>query len=43
MMSVNVTCGTTYTISGLVAYTDYSVRVAAMNVNGTGNFSNLVV
>ena len=40
MMSVNVTSGTTHTISGLVAYVDYSVRVAAMNVNGTGPFSD---
>ena len=39
--SVNVNSGTTqYTISGLVAYVDYSVIVAAMNVNGTGPFSN---
>jgi len=43
MMSVTVTSETTYTISGLVAYTNYSVRVAAMNVNGTGPFSNPVV
>ena len=41
MMSVNVNSGTTqYTISGLVAYVDYSVRVAAVNVNGTGTFSD---
>jgi len=43
MMSVNVTSGTTYTISGLVALVNYSVRVAAMNVNGTGSFSIPVV
>jgi len=43
MMSVNVTSGTMYTISRLVAYSNYSVRVAAMNFNGTGNFSNPVV
>ena len=42
-MSVNVTSGTTYTISGLVAYVDYSVIVAAVNVNGTGVFSNPVI
>ena len=40
MMSVNVTSGTTYTISRLVVLTQYSVIVAAMTVNGTGPFSN---
>ena len=40
MMSVNVNSGTTRTISGLVAYVEYSVIVAAVNVNGTGPFSN---
>ena len=39
-MSVNVTSGTTHTISGLVAYVNYSVIVAAVNVNGTGPFSD---
>ena len=43
MMSVTVNSGTTYTISGLVAHVDYSVIVAAVNVNGTGPFSNPVV
>ena len=43
MMSVNVNSGTTYTISGLVAYIDYSVTVAARTVNGTGPFSSAVV
>ena len=43
IMSVNVNSGTTHTISGLVAYVNYSVIVAAMNVNGTGPFSNPVV
>ena len=42
-MSVNDTSGTTYTITGLVAYVNYSVVVAAVNVNGTGSFSNPVV
>ena len=42
MMSVTVTSGTTRTISGLVAYVDYSVTVAAMTVNGTGPFSSPV-
>ena len=40
IMSVNVSSGTTHTISGLVAYVDYSVIVAARTVNGTGPFSN---
>ena len=39
----NVNSGTTHTISGLVAYVDYSVTVAAVNVNGTGPFSSAVV
>ena len=43
MMSVNVTSGTTHTISGLVAYVNYSVIVAAMTVNGTGPFSTAVM
>ena len=44
MMSVNVNSGTTqYTISGLVAYVNYSVIVTARTVNGTGPFSNRVV
>ena len=43
MMSVNVNSGTTHTISGLVAYVMYSVRVAAVNGIGTGTFSNPVV
>ena len=40
MMSVNVTGGTTHTISELVAYVNYSLTVAAMTVNGTGPFSD---
>ena len=40
IMSVNVTSGTTRIISGLVAYVNYSVIVAAMTVNGTGPFSD---
>ena len=43
MMSVNVNSGTTHTISGLVAYVDYSVTVAARTVNGTGPFNNPAV
>ena len=37
---MNVNSSTTQTISGLVPYVDYSVTVAARNVNGTGPFSN---
>ena len=43
MISANVNSRTTDTISGLVAYVDYSVTVAAVNGNGTGPFSNAVV
>ena len=46
MMSenVNVSSATTIlTISGLVAYVNYSVIMAAMNVNGTGPLSDPVV
>ena len=38
VMIVNVT-GTAYTISGLVTFAEYSVRVAAVNINGTGPLS----
>ena len=40
IMSMNVTSGTIHTISGLVAYVNYSVIVAAMTVNGTGSFND---
>ena len=40
MMSVIIANGTTHTISGLVAYVNYSVIVAAMTFNGTGPFSH---
>ena len=40
MMGVNVTNGTTHTISGLFVVTEYSIRVAAVNFNGTGLLSN---
>ena len=43
MMNINVNSGTTNNISGLVAYVDYSVIVAAVNVNGTGPFSDPTV
>ena len=39
IMYVNSTSENSHTISGLVAFTEYSVQVAAMNVNGTGPFS----
>ena len=42
-MSVNVTSGTTHTISRLAVLTQYSVIMAAMTVNGTGPFSDLPV
>ena len=41
VMIVNVT-GTAYTISELVAFTEYSVGVAAVNINGTGPFSDAI-
>ena len=34
-----VASGLTYIISGLVPFVNYSVRVAAMTINGTGPFS----
>ena len=40
MISETVTIATTHKISGLVAYVNYTVTVAAMTVNGTGPFSN---
>ena len=43
MMSVMVNTRTIHIISGLVAYVNYSVIVTAVNVNGTGPFSNPVV
>ena len=39
VMNVNVNNETIYTISGLVTLAEYSVGVAAVNVNGTGPFS----
>ena len=35
----NVDSVTAHTISGLVAHTEYSVKVAAKTINGTGPFS----
>ena len=42
-VDVNVTSGTMHTISELVAYVDYSVMVAAINVAGIGQYSNAKV
>ena len=39
MMSENVTGGLSHVISGLAVYVNYSVIMAAVNVNGTGPFS----
>ena len=41
--SVNVTSGNTYIITGVVAFVSYSIRVAAINDNGTGPSSNPVM
>ena len=38
--NVIVTSKTNHTISGLVAYVNYSVKVTAATVNGTGDFSD---
>ena len=43
VMNDDVTSGTTHTISGVVAYSNYSVKVTAVNDQGTGPFSNPVV
>ena len=43
MMNDVVTSGTTHTISGVVAYSNYSVKVTAVNDQGTGPFSNPVI
>ena len=40
MMRMGVNSGTTDTISGLTAFVMYSVRVAAVNSDGPGPFSN---
>ena len=43
VMIVNFTSGITHTLSGLVAFSEYSVGVAAVNSNGTGPFSDDIV
>ena len=40
---INNISGTTHTVSGLVSCTKYSVKVAAVNVDRTGPFSEPVV
>ena len=40
---VNVPCRTTHTISRLVAYAKYSVKIAAISVDRTGPFSEPVI
>ena len=42
-ITINVTSGTTHTISGLTANVEYSVKVATVNTSGTGAFSDPVV
>ena len=42
-MNENITNRTTFTISNLFPFTNYSIRVAAMTVNGTGPFSSPVI
>ena len=43
VMNVNLNSETIYKISGLVTLAEYSVGVAAVNVNGTGPFSLLCI
>ena len=43
VITETVTNGTTHTISGLLAYVNYSISVAAENSNGTGRFSSAAV
>ena len=42
-MTETVTNETEYVISGLIAFTNYSVEVAARTINGTGPISNSVI
>ena len=42
-MNMSVSNVASYTISGLDAYVNYSVRVSARTVNATGPFSNTEV
>ena len=38
-----VTSGSTYTITKVLPFVNYSVDIAAMNVNGTGPYSDPVI
>ena len=42
-MIMNVPNDTKLTIAGLFAYVEYSVKVAAVNANGTGPFGKPVI
>ena len=42
-MTETVSNGTEYVISGLIAFSNYSVEVVARTVNGTGPNSNSVI
>jgi len=42
-MTETVSNGTEYVISGLIAFSSYSVEVAARTINGTGPSSNSVI
>ena len=42
IMYVNSTSENSHIITGLVAFAEYSVGVAAVNINGTGPFSDAV-
>ena len=43
VMKETVTNGFTYVISGLVPFANYSVKMAAMTINGTGPFSTDII
>jgi len=43
VMMVNGDITTSVISEGLVAFTNYSVEVAAVNINGTGPFSDAVI
>ena len=43
VMMVNGDITTSVISEGLVAFTNYSLEVAAVNINGTGPFSNAVI
>ena len=43
VMKETVANGFTYVISGLVPFANYSVKMAAMTINGTGPFSTDII